>query len=176
MKEYDSPASFVVIPQATDVSPVPDVQSLDSNRILWHSSLVTLFFVAVIYTVTDASRWCSADETDIQDVQQVGLLAPKAVLDWLLQDSQPSVRYFTLTRLEHRPENDSEVRDAKRSISDRGWAAEILTKRSPDGWSNTAGTCQSRSPHWCFCSLFWDGTHVQLKASSLIARPLRSHR
>jgi hypothetical protein len=56
------------------------------------------------------------------------------VLDWLLQEEQPSVRYLTLTRLLGRRESDSDVREARRRIPRTGWAAEILSRRDPGGW------------------------------------------
>jgi hypothetical protein len=58
----------------------------------------------------------------------------RAVIDWLLEPEEPSVRYLTLTQLEHRSEDDPEVREAKESIEKKGWAAGILAKQSPKGW------------------------------------------
>jgi hypothetical protein len=56
---------------------------------------------------------------------------------WLLERSQPSVRYRTLTELFGRKENDPEVREAKKEIRRRGWAAEILAQRHPGaGWND----------------------------------------
>ena len=37
-------------------------------------------------------------------------------VDWLLEAENPSVRYFTLTELLDRPEDDSEVAAAKAGI------------------------------------------------------------
>jgi hypothetical protein len=56
------------------------------------------------------------------------------VLDWLLAEDQPAVRYRTLTELLGRPESDPEVRAAKTGIPQTGWAAEILAERDPEGW------------------------------------------
>ncbi|MCI4338963.1 MAG: hypothetical protein L3J68_01340 [Thermoplasmata archaeon] len=58
----------------------------------------------------------------------------RKVLDWLLAEDQPSIRYRTLTELLGRPERDPEVRAAKTRIPETGWAAEILAERSPEGW------------------------------------------
>jgi squalene cyclase len=55
------------------------------------------------------------------------------VIDWLLEDSQPSIKYLTLTQLLERTEKDSEVRSAKDQITRRGWATEILSKQHPEG-------------------------------------------
>ncbi|MDV3292938.1 MAG: hypothetical protein LYZ70_01550 [Nitrososphaerales archaeon] len=56
------------------------------------------------------------------------------VLNWLLQDNQPSVRYLTLTGLLERPRDDSQVRAAKEALTKRGWAADILAKQRAGGW------------------------------------------
>ncbi len=61
-------------------------------------------------------------------------MASKTVVDWLLGEDQPSVRYRTLTELLGRPEGDPEVREAKRRIPEVGWAAEILARGDPAGW------------------------------------------
>lgn len=56
------------------------------------------------------------------------------VLKWLLEESQPSVRYLALTRLMGRDESDPEVADARVQIPKKGWASEILAKEDPGGW------------------------------------------
>ena len=58
----------------------------------------------------------------------------KKVIDWLLEENQPSIRYRALTELLGRPESDSEVREARSRIPQVGWAAEILKDRDPAGW------------------------------------------
>ncbi len=56
-----------------------------------------------------------------------------ATLDWLLEPSNPSVRYYTLRDLLDRPESDPEVRHAKNSIMLSGLVPAILEKqREPD--------------------------------------------
>jgi hypothetical protein len=59
---------------------------------------------------------------------------PQKVLDWLLEENQPSVRYLTLTQLLGRKETDADVREAKAKIPALGWAADILARRDPGGW------------------------------------------
>jgi hypothetical protein len=61
-------------------------------------------------------------------------VAPKKVLDWLLAEEQPGVRYRTLTEILHRPRDDPEVRAALAAIPKRGWAADLLARRNPGGW------------------------------------------
>jgi hypothetical protein len=56
------------------------------------------------------------------------------VLDWLLEEDQPSVRYLALTQLLDKRESDPDVRNAKATISTKGWVAEILSRRNPGGW------------------------------------------
>ncbi len=55
-------------------------------------------------------------------------------LDWLLEETQPSIKYLALTQLEGRSENDPEVQSAKRKITKHGWAADILSEQKPGGW------------------------------------------
>ncbi len=57
----------------------------------------------------------------------------RAVLDWLLEPSQPSIEYLTLRHLLDRPETDSEVIAAKRRIAEEGWAADLLAERLEGG-------------------------------------------
>ncbi len=56
------------------------------------------------------------------------------VLDWLLGEAQPSVRFLTLTQLVERAESDAEVVAARDAIPRIGWASEILAKQNPEGW------------------------------------------
>jgi hypothetical protein len=58
----------------------------------------------------------------------------KAAINWLLEEKQPSVRYFALKSLLDKPENDAEVSASRRAIAERGWVSEILAKQSPAGW------------------------------------------
>ncbi|MPM07394.1 hypothetical protein SDC9_53700 [bioreactor metagenome] len=53
--------------------------------------------------------------------------------DWLLEDGNPSVRYFALKDLLDRPEKEEETRRAKRAVMDTGMVPEILAlQREPD--------------------------------------------
>ena len=53
--------------------------------------------------------------------------------DWLLEESEPSVRYFTLRDILGRPEDDPQVAQARQAILLRGTAREILNKqRDPE--------------------------------------------
>ncbi|MGA8542144.1 MAG: hypothetical protein WB947_01160 [Thermoplasmata archaeon] len=56
------------------------------------------------------------------------------VIDWLLEENQPSVRYYTLTDLLDRRDDDPEVRAARARIPRAGWASEILERQGPNGF------------------------------------------
>ena len=58
----------------------------------------------------------------------------RSTITWLLEKSQPCVRYLTLTHLLDKTENDSEVVAAKKMATRTGWAANILAKQVPQGW------------------------------------------
>ncbi|MGI0129878.1 MAG: hypothetical protein ACREDE_05355 [Thermoplasmata archaeon] len=78
-------------------------------------------------------------------------MRPRKVLDWLLAEEQPSVRYRTLTELLGRGPDDPDVRAARDPIPRTGWAAEILSERSPEGWwvhSESLYTPKYLSTHW----------------------------
>jgi hypothetical protein len=53
--------------------------------------------------------------------------------DWLLEAENPSVRYFALTQLLGKPQNDSEVATAKEAIMHTGVVPTILAKQNSDG-------------------------------------------
>jgi hypothetical protein len=61
-------------------------------------------------------------------------MARDRVVEWLLEEDQPSVRYRTLTQVLGRAEDDPEVVAARERIPRVGWAAEILRDRTPGGW------------------------------------------
>lgn len=58
----------------------------------------------------------------------------RRVIDWLLEDEQPSVRYFTLVDLLGRKEDDAEVRQARSGIPRVGWGAQLLSRQKPKGY------------------------------------------
>lgn len=61
-------------------------------------------------------------------------MANRAVLGWLLEPEQPSIRYLTLTQLLGRSAGDPEVQEARARIPRAGWVADMLAKRDPGGW------------------------------------------
>src|SRR5579863_2534617 len=58
----------------------------------------------------------------------------KSVINWLLEESQPSIRYLALTELLGKSRSDPEAMAAKRDMAERGWAKEILEKQTPGGY------------------------------------------
>lgn len=61
-------------------------------------------------------------------------MASKSVVDWLLEEEQPAVRYRALTQVLGRDEDDPEVRSAKQMIATKGWASDVLEAQKPGGW------------------------------------------
>ena len=60
------------------------------------------------------------------------------VVDWLLEPSYPSVRYYTLRHLLDRAADDGDVVGARRAILTQGPGAEIVARQLPDGgWLET---------------------------------------
>lgn len=60
-----------------------------------------------------------------------------SVIDWLLGEDQPSMRFLTMTELLGTPETTSEVKSARKNIARVGWAGDILEKQTPRGfWVN----------------------------------------
>ncbi len=61
----------------------------------------------------------------------------KSAIDWLLEDNQPAVKYLTLIQLLHKPSSDPEVRSAKEAITETGWAKDILSRQTVEGYWGT---------------------------------------
>ncbi|MCK9150537.1 nitrogen fixation protein NifH [Methanobacterium alcaliphilum] len=55
-------------------------------------------------------------------------------IDWLLEDNNPSVRYFTLTELLDKPQDDFEVKKARKNIMKIGVVPKILSKQNKGGY------------------------------------------
>ena len=56
------------------------------------------------------------------------------VIDWLLEEGQPSVRYHTLVDLLGRKADDPDAREAHSKIPRSGWANDILRLQKPKGY------------------------------------------
>ncbi|GAI65648.1 unnamed protein product, partial [marine sediment metagenome] len=55
-------------------------------------------------------------------------------ITWLLEDNNPSVRYFTLIDILEKAENDPEVRKTKEEIMKTGVVLKILAKQKEGGY------------------------------------------
>jgi len=62
------------------------------------------------------------------------VMLKNSVIDWLLEENQPSVRYLALTELLGLSEKDAEVKSTKENIATIGWAKDILEKQNPSGY------------------------------------------
>jgi hypothetical protein len=58
----------------------------------------------------------------------------RRVLEWLLEPSQPAVRYYTLLDLLDYAGDREEVHQARSNIPKHGWAREILLAQKPGGY------------------------------------------
>lgn len=59
------------------------------------------------------------------------------VVDWLLEESEPSAQYYTLHDLLGKEETDPSVANAKSNIGKVGWAGKILAKQKENAyWDN----------------------------------------
>ena len=58
----------------------------------------------------------------------------KSVIEWLLEEKNPSVRYFTLRDLLNLRENNPELKEAKAEISSSKKVERIFSKQRPEGY------------------------------------------
>jgi hypothetical protein len=63
-----------------------------------------------------------------------GQIIDERTIEWLLEKENPSVRYFTLTKLLKKSENDKEVPEAKNEIMKTGIVPAILDKQNEAGY------------------------------------------
>ena len=71
------------------------------------------------------------------------------LIEWLLDEDQPAVRYYALIDILGRKENHPEVRNAYSNIPKKGWAKEILELQKPEGY------WESKEPSWRKDILGW---------------------
>lgn len=62
------------------------------------------------------------------------LVIDQSVFSWLLEENNPSVRYFTLRELINLPEDNAQVQQAKSAIMQHGIVPKILNRQLPDGF------------------------------------------
>lgn len=59
-------------------------------------------------------------------------------MDWLLEPDNPSLRYWTLTDLLDRPEDDPQVAEAKAAVPGSKDVQAIFARQTPAGWWDTS--------------------------------------
>ena len=62
------------------------------------------------------------------------MMKNSSVVNWLLEENQPSIRYLTLTELLGKAERDPDVRSSKKDITKVGFAKDVLDKQLPGGF------------------------------------------
>jgi hypothetical protein len=65
--------------------------------------------------------------------------AASAVLDWLLEEDDPAVRFFALTRLRGETEDSPAAVKARESLMRQGPVAKILARQEKGGWWGESG-------------------------------------
>ena len=60
-------------------------------------------------------------------------MIPEKIIDWLLEDDNPSVKYYTLTSLLEKPYNDEDVINARKAIMEYGLVPQIVEQQNEDG-------------------------------------------
>jgi hypothetical protein len=68
----------------------------------------------------------------LQQVQIPRVTVSKAIIEWLLEEDEPSVRYETLTQLLGRDGTERSIGEIKSRIGSVGWAARILAKQKEE--------------------------------------------
>jgi hypothetical protein len=87
-------------------------------------------------------------------------------IEWLLGETNPSIRYFTLRQILNKDENDSEVIIAKRAIRESLVVKKILQKQKPEGyWEEKASPYlpKYKSSYWTIMLLSQLGTDKTIK-------------
>src|SRR5690349_13947174 len=77
----------------------------------------------------------------LQQLQIPRVTASKDVIDWLLEEDEPSVRCETLTGLLGRNPTETSVRKTQEMIGSRGWAAKILEKQKEGTYWDNPSSC-----------------------------------
>ncbi len=84
--------------------------------------------------------------------------------DWLLEEDNPSVRYFALKRIVGLPESHKGVREARQRIMERGVVPEILVKQQTSGnWGEERAfyTGKYRSTVWQLLIIAEHAAHAE---------------
>ena len=86
-------------------------------------------------------------------------------VDWLLEEKNPSVRYYTLLDILDIPENNPTVCNAKNKIMESGIVPKIMSKQNPEGyWGDPKKfylTAKYTGTAWTLIVLVSLGTHAE---------------
>lgn len=80
----------------------------------------------------------------------------KSLISWLLEEENPSVRYFTLKDIQHREEDDPELQAAKAAIPTSKVIVKIFSKQKSEGyWEEPANPYHPKykSSYWQIMTL-----------------------
>ncbi len=77
----------------------------------------------------------------MQQLQVRKASVPQGVLNWLLEEDEPSVRYETLVRLQDRGEDEKSVVSTKDRIGRVGFVAEIFAKQKENTYWDNSESC-----------------------------------
>src|SRR2546430_14770753 len=77
----------------------------------------------------------------MQQVQVPKVSISNTVLNWLLEEDEPSSLYHTLIDLQERGQNDQSVVDARTRIGKVGWASKILAKQKDNTYWDNPRSC-----------------------------------
>src|SRR5207245_7255568 len=77
----------------------------------------------------------------MQQVQVPKVSLSSSVLDWLLEEDEPSARYHALVDLEEMGQNDQSVVSIKNRIGKVGWASKILAKQKENTYWDNPFSC-----------------------------------
>ncbi len=86
----------------------------------------------------------------MQQVQVPKVSLSSSVLDWLLEEDEPSARYHALVDLEEMGQNDQSVVSIKNRIGKVGWASKILAKQKENTYWDNPRSCYV--PKFSACS------------------------
>ena len=86
----------------------------------------------------------------MEQVQVPTIQVEKSLLNWLLEEDEPSVRYQALVQLQEREPHNPMVQKAKDLIPEKGWAAQYFAKQKEDTYWENAVSCYS--PKFSACS------------------------
>ena len=86
----------------------------------------------------------------LQQVQVPKISISNTVLNWLLEEDEPSARYRTLADLQERGQNDQSVVTTRNRIGKVGWASKILAKQKEKTYWDNPKSCYV--PKFSACS------------------------